>query len=277
MNDLRRRIDDLIRKWNLHIEDTTETDTSVLAFGVRGDHPIVLKVIKREGEEWNCGKVLAAFAGRGVVRVHECIAGAVLLERAVPGESLVRRATDGRDEEATAILGNVIGQMNGCGSAEGCPTIPDWGKGFERYLATGDQQVPAALVKDAQRCYLELATSQTATRLLHGDLHHDNVLRDTRHGWFAIDPKGVIGEIEYEVAALFRNPIEAPDLFTSPVTIQKRLDGLVRVLSLDTDRALRWTFAQAVLSVIWEVEDGHRVEPANSRIHLARTVRAMLG
>ena len=85
------------------------------------------------------------------------------------------------------------------------------------------------------------------------------------------------GEIDYEVGTLFRNPIEAPDLFTSPVTTQKRLDGLVRALSLDTDRALRWTFAQTVLSVIWEVEDRPRVEPANSRIDLARTVRAMLG
>ena len=48
MTDLRRRIDELIRKWSLLIEETIETESSVLAFGVRGDQPIVLKVIKSD-------------------------------------------------------------------------------------------------------------------------------------------------------------------------------------------------------------------------------------
>ncbi len=29
--------------------------------------------------------------------------------------------------------------------------------------------------------------------LLHGDLHHWNILDDASRGWMAIDPKGVIG------------------------------------------------------------------------------------
>ena len=42
--------------------------------------------------------------------------------------------------------------------------------------------------------------------LLHGDLQHYNVLLDKDRGWVAIDPKGVVGELEYEVGALLRNP-----------------------------------------------------------------------
>ena len=276
MTDLRRRIDELIRKWNLLIEETIETETSVLAFGVRVDQPIVLKVIKSEGDEWNSGNILAAFAGRGVVRVHEYVPGAVLLERAVPGESLVRRAIDGSDQDATAIVADVIRRMSAVDPPEGCATVQDWAKGFERYVGTGDQRIPTALVMDAQQCYLELAASQTRTRLLHGDLHHYNVLSDAQRGWLAIDPKGVVGEIEYQVGALFRNPIEDPDLFTSAATIQKRLDVLERELDLDSGRALRWTFAQAVLSAIWAVEDGHPIEATTSFIRLAHAVRAML-
>ena len=41
--------------------------------------------------------------------------------------------------------------------------------------------------------------------VLHGDLHHDNVLHGSR-GWLAIDPKGLIGERTYEVANLLGNP-----------------------------------------------------------------------
>lgn len=61
---------------------------------------------------------------------------------------------------------------------------------------------------------MKLAASQDETTLLHGDLHHYNVLSDVRRGWLAIDPKGVIGEVEYEAGAIFRNPNEMPDLFT---------------------------------------------------------------
>src|SRR6266567_6137524 len=36
--------------------------------------------------------------------------------------------------------------------------------------------------------------------LVHGDLHHDNVLSSARAGWLAIDPKGVAAEPAYETS-----------------------------------------------------------------------------
>lgn len=48
------------------------------------------------------------------------------------------------------------------------------------------------------------------------DLQHYNVLFDDARGWLAIDPKGVVGEVEYEIGAILRNPIERPDLFAAP-------------------------------------------------------------
>ena len=38
--------------------------------------------------------------------------------------------------------------------------------------------------------YSRLCASQSRPRLLHGDLHHYNVLPDSERGWLAIDPKG---------------------------------------------------------------------------------------
>ena len=64
-------------------------------------------------------------------------------------------------------------------------------------------------VERAQRLYVGLCASQTSTRLLHGDLHHYNILRDGDRGWVAIDPKGVVGEVEYEIGAALRNPYGA--------------------------------------------------------------------
>ena len=42
--------------------------------------------------------------------------------------------------------------------------------------------------------------------LVHGDLHHHNVLRSKR-GWLAIDPKPMLGEPEYDVASFLWNPL----------------------------------------------------------------------
>ena len=233
-------------------------------------------MVKREGDEWHSGEVVEAFAGNGVVRVYEYVEGAVLLERAMPGESLVRMAIEGSDEEATAILANVIGQMAGCTPPERCPTVHDWMKGFEQYVATGDDQIPGDLIEDGHRCYAQLAACERETSLLHGDLHHYNVLSDARRGWLAIDPKGVIGEVEYEVGAVLRNPIEHADFFTSPAIVERRLQQFARRLHLDSERALQWAFAQAVLSAIWGVEDGFPVDAKNPAIRLATTIRAML-
>src|SRR5690606_23152783 len=55
----------------------------------------------------------------------------------------------------------------------------------------------------------ELIATSHKTVLLHGDLHHDNILKNS-DGWVVIDPKGFIGDPVYEVAAFIRNPI--PDL-----------------------------------------------------------------
>jgi streptomycin 6-kinase len=112
--------------------------------------------------------------------------------------------------------------------------------------------------------------------LLHGDLQHYNVLYDNKRGWVAIDPKGVIGELEYEVGALLRNPMELPELYTQRATVERRVEILASVLPLDRSRVLRWCFAQAVLSAIWGVEDGYKIERNHPALELARTVRSMI-
>ena len=49
-------------------------------------------------------------------------------------------------------------------------------------------------------------------------------------------PKRVIGELEFELGAVFRNPREAPLLFTDPRTIERRLLLFADALPLDRTR-----------------------------------------
>lgn len=275
---LRERIDERVREWNITVETTLETESSCLAFGTSGNQAVVLKVVRVLGEEWQAGEILEAFDGVGTVRALAYVPGAVLLERLIPGTSLVPLVLKGRDDEATEILADVIQRMARPRQPSGRPaTVEDWGHGFRHYLAKGDPQVPIPLVERAQQTYLTLCASQQRTRLLHGDLQHYNVLMDSDRGWLAIDPKGVVGEVEYEVGASLRNPVERPELFASPQVVARRLEVYAARLQFDAERALQWAFSQTVLSAIWSIEDGVAVDAASPALMLAHAIQPLLG
>ena len=280
------RLREHARSWRVKIEDVLETETSVIAFGTQDptasdDRSVVLKVIKQPGDEWASGDILAIFNGHGVARVYEHEPGAVLLERLRPGNSLVDLTLNGRDEEATDILADVIQQMTAHAATpglemSGTATVADWAKGFDNYIATGDVRIPRDLAEAGQRVFKNLCASERRPRLLHGDLQHYNVLFDSERGWLAIDPKGVVGETEYEIGAFVRNPVSQPELFLSRSTTERRLKQFTKRLNLDYERALGWAFAQAVLSAIWSIEDGFAVDATNPALRLAEITQPML-
>ena len=136
---------------------------------------------------------------------------------------------------------------------------------------------PEDLIEQGHRIYSDLCVSQRHRQLFHGDLHHYNVLFDARRGWLAIDPKGAVGELEYEVGAALRNPYEAPELFLEPSTIERRVDQFGRKLNVNRGRVLAWAFAQAVLAAIWAAEDGTPVDRGHPFISLAHAIWRMLG
>jgi streptomycin 6-kinase len=261
--------------WNVRLDEVKEASTSLIGYGVRAGERVVLKLTKHGSDEARSGEVLKAFGGDGAVRVLEFETGAVLLERLEPGEQLANLAKRD-DDEATRILAQVLERLAHHQPPAVCPTVADWGRGFDRYLESGDQRLARELVREARELYLELSATQGTPMLLHGDLQHYNVLLDRNRGWIAIDPKGVVGELECEVGALLRNPVELPELFANAATIKRRLEIVTIELKLDYSRALHWSYAQAVLSAIWDIEDGFEITPNNPSLLLARTIKSLL-
>jgi streptomycin 6-kinase len=87
--------------------------------------------------------------------------------------------------------------------------VDQWSSGLKKLrqrFAGETGPFPKRLVEMAERLFDELLSSSSSCVLLHGDLHHLNVLK-SQDGWKAIDPKGVAGEPAYEVCALLLNPI----------------------------------------------------------------------
>lgn len=269
------RLRQFARAWKVDVGVVVHAPLSLIAYGLCGDTSVVLKVLKEPGDEWWAGEVASAFDARGMARVYEHAGGAMLLERLRPGQPLTRMAIGESDEHATSILACLVAAMSPGPAPRHSPSVEQWVDGFDRYSLSGDRRIESALVAHARDVFVELARSQRNTRLLHGDLQHSNVLLDADRGWVAIDPKGVVGEVEYELGAVLRNPVERPDLYTDPVTIERRVVQLASELTLDRHRIVGWAFAQAVLSAIWEIEDGGSSGPDHPSLVLAQALRAM--
>jgi len=275
-SSLVERVAVLADGWGVRVDELRETPSSVIAFGGRASEHVVLKVVKRAGDEWRCGEVLSAFASMGVVRVHEYTEGAVLMERLSPGSSLIPIVVRGRETDATTILAKVIAEMSPHVPPAQCPTIEAWGRGFQWYRENGGGSIPISLLDAAEATYAEQCRTQRSPRLLHGDLQHSNILFDDARGWTAIDPKGVVGELAYEAGALFRNPHETPELLVDPSVIASRANVLHSMLGLDPTRVLRWSFAQAVLSAIWCIQDGEPALATTRSLAVAAAIQRIL-
>jgi streptomycin 6-kinase len=99
-----------------------------------------------------------------------------------------------------------------------------------------------------------LLATQREIVVLHGDMHHRNVLNFGSRGWLAIDPKGLIGERYFDYANIFCN------LDNETATMPGRLARQVRVVAeaahLERSRLLAWVAAWAGLSAAFLLEDG---------------------
>jgi streptomycin 6-kinase len=205
-------------------------------------------------------EALRCYDGRGAVRLlaGDAAGGALLLERLRPGTPLY----DLHDEErATAIAAGVMRRLwRPLPPDHAFPTVADWAAGLDRLRARfdgGTGPFPSDLVARAESLFAGLLASSGAPVLLHGDLHHWNILAATRAPWLAIDPKGVAGEPAYEVGALLRNPWGKPLDLAHPGRVQaRRVAVLAERLGFDPARIAGWALAQAVLSAWWSIEDG---------------------
>ena len=255
---------DCAQRWSLEVRPPFEPlSYNYVAPALRADGTdVVLKVGVPNPELLSEIEALRLYNGHGIVRLLDADPdqGALLLERLAPGTPL-SSLTD--DEQATSIAARVMRQLwRPVPPEHSFPTVAKWAGGLKRlreHFAGGCGPFPSRLVELAEALFAELIGSMAEPVLLHGDLHHENILTAERQPWLALDPKGLIGEPAYEVGALLRNP--RPQLLAEPQprsVLTRRVDQLAEELELDRERLLGWGLAQAVLSAWWSYEDhGH--------------------
>ncbi|MFK3983398.1 aminoglycoside phosphotransferase family protein [Micromonospora sp. NPDC050397] len=271
--ELPSRVAAIARDWELTVGDPYPLSFNWVAPARRADgSAAVLKLgVPSSGHLADEANALEAYAGQGAVRLlaRDDDRGVLLLERATPGSpaSDLVPHLPGRlggtlrasDEAATAAFVKVTRRLHrppplGCP----LPELADRGGSFVAHLRAypDDRVLPRRLVERASRLFDELVASATDRVVLHGDLHHDNILRADREPWLAIDPHGAVGDPGAEVGPLFCNPDPSRRDDNLVALVPARVEQVADGLGLPIDRVVAWGFVLCVLSEVWDVEGG---------------------
>jgi streptomycin 6-kinase len=264
--------DPWIVRWALKVDGVpfkTSSGSHLLPV-LRGNQAAMLKIAGNE-EERRGGELMEWYGGVGAADVLDREGVALLMERAMGQRSLSHMARNGSDDEATRILcrtAALIHQTRPIAPPESLIPLDVW----FRALETASAAYGGTFAKSEAKARSLLDAPGEAV-VLHGDFHHDNVMDGGTRGWLAIDPKGLIGEREFEFANLFRNPDAATALASGQM--RRRAEIVAQEASLDARRLLRWVVAYAGLGSAWCIEDGQ--DPATGLAIAEQAVAELAG
>lgn len=184
--------------------------------------------------------------------------GYLLLEYLQPG-TLLKSEHD--DQKATHIAAKLMQHLHVKADNNALIPVENWLSGFDKFLTHQklDDSMDIGLLINARDLAKQLLDSSKDIFLLHGDLHHENIIADGQ-GWKVIDPKGVLGEKCYEVGAYLRNPypsiVSQQDIKT---LTEHRLTIFQQKLGFERARMLDWAFVQAMLSAVWFMDEQDKI------------------
>jgi len=268
------KVERYLRKWSLsNPVELARTPTSNVYRVQTEEEVAVLKLLTPLGkkDEGSSAAVLRCYEGRGCVRLIEADDQALLLSYA-DGRPLSDLVSDGRDDEATGVICQLVQKLlsYGNGMPAGLKSTRDSFEALFRWCALHPNDL---MLRTASELAAKLLASENRQVLLHGDIHHMNILWSSRDGWVAIDPKGLVGDPCYDLANVFYNPDFLPQLIDSQDRIEMLSAKFSAFFNFDRQRILEFAFAFGCLSAIWALEDGTDPEP---RLRIARLVQGLL-
>lgn len=217
--------------------------------------PVVLKISYDRQSIINEKHALIHLGLQGTIKPidYHSKHNALLLQQAIPGitlESLYRDNPDYVMDCYIETMGKIHHQL--LLKESNSPHIADWLKALDKPSL---YQIPPVLLNKAIELRNKMLSSPKPLIFLHGDLHHDNILK---HGneWLAIDPKGVVGEAEFEIAAFdFMYINELAVTVGVKNLFAQRIELLAQKSGLDGQRIKDWVFVRLILMAAWLIED----------------------
>ncbi|KTD42866.1 aminoglycoside phosphotransferase family protein [Legionella parisiensis] len=219
------------------------------------DQPVVIKISYDKKSIENEKQALMNLDSQGSIKLidYNSKYHALLIQQAIPGISLKSLYPAQMDYVMDCYVQTMQKLHNKhVPKKQNVYHIADWLKALDM---PASKQIPAPILNRAIDLRNKLLSSQESLVFLHGDLHHDNILK---HGsaWLAVDPKGVVGEAEFEIAAFdFMYITELATTVNVKKIFAERIDLLAQKSNLDGQRIKDWVFVRLVLMAAWQIED----------------------
>ncbi|MFF5448206.1 aminoglycoside phosphotransferase family protein [Streptomyces sp. NPDC012888] len=249
------RAAEFLQRWELRRTGPAMHGVTALVLPVdRADGtPAALKLQLVDEESAGEPAALRAWDGRGAVRLleHDGPTGTLLLERLDEGRHLSAVGA-AEPRRAVRVIAELLARLTAVPAPAGVRSLGDVAAGMLAGVpeAAGrlTDERERGLLRDCAAALREVA-GEPGDRLLHWDLHVDNVLGARREPWLAIDPKPLAGDPGFDLWPALGNRFDADDVVW-------RFDLMTEVLGLDRERARGWTLGRVLQNVLWDVEDG---------------------
>ncbi len=261
VRSLPSRMSECVNKWglsNLVVIDDLSINFLCYATSPHGD--VVVKVSGPHSERITEIVTLNLYGGRLACRCIESDQrlGAMLLERISPGNCL--RSLSSQDDQLRIGSQMVRDLPIPVRADVPLPTYGEWVERAIQAVLSGydPSQVFQHMMDAATRLFVEIP--DTPLYLLHGDLHHDNILLSSDGTWKAIDQQGVIGPPVLECGRFIQNHVFGDAGTLDPAKATSTMAYVAGVL--DQPIRLVWIafFVLHVLSFCWGFEMNYPIE-----------------
>jgi streptomycin 6-kinase len=242
---------------------------------------VALKVGVPHKELFTEMDALRLYNGRGATRLlaADRELGAILMQRLQPGTMLWQLGDNRKETEIAASIMRVLPVPTP--STHNLPTFSQWVERAFRLTKTAwdpQELMPRDLIDRAEKAFKEIERNTPGDVVLHGDLHHENILLDDQSGWTAIDPKGVIGAPCLELGRFLQNQLPgSAQAERREAMVRERVNILSAELGHSRETVAASALVDCVLSHCWSFEDEGISADWYDGIDLGRLLCHMIG
>lgn len=251
-----------VTRWSLtDIKPVYEHSTKAVYTAVSALYgPVILKIDLNHAQLASEHRMLSAMQGKHCCQVYDFDEeqGLLLEERILPGNVL--RELEHLEERIDAFC-QVFTALHPCDNPDANapshhPTYLDWLTRIRTFSET--HPIDGRLREMTGKAYdfcAYLFEKYPEHVLLHGDLHHDNMLLRTDGSYAMIDPKGVIGPAILDLPRFLLNEL-FPNMPAEPIShMEKAIRMISKKCGYPAEDVQKAFFMETVLANMWSVQD----------------------